>query len=370
MRGSSKIKNQTVSMCVASTGRRWPDLLRELSKIQIAGGLHERCDFFCFDVNSDTNSTQLTPFAEKQFYANMYDDLLSSSSVENKLNYSLTQIFFIIKLFGSRTFIWSREAFSFIQPRLNELKTNKPCQLIRNTTIFQTKQHMAIRRRSAEHVVRYACLIQMFLNSLFVLKSMNDNIIKDNNGGLNEAFEIEAKHKIKNAFGTALAREEAFHQNGVPIDPLEIFEDAPILPPNCHLTSYDAQFIRKPQYESIINQKNNDDSNTSDADVNVDIDTDTNAASNQPLLNCLAGSNGNNDDEHEQPIYEFNSIMQNSSIIDLVQSNRSRTNAHHDLGKINDIDTNSNNSHTQYLSSSTSTGIYLFTILDSRLSNS
>ncbi|CAF1634266.1 unnamed protein product, partial [Didymodactylos carnosus] len=67
----------------------------------------------------------------------------------------------------------------------------------------------------------------------------------------------------------------------------KIFEDAPILPPNCHLTSYGVQFIRQPQYESIINQKNNDESNTSDADVNVDIDTGTNTASNQPLLNYL-----------------------------------------------------------------------------------
>ena len=31
--GSKEIKNRTVSMCIASTGRRWPDLLRELSLV-------------------------------------------------------------------------------------------------------------------------------------------------------------------------------------------------------------------------------------------------------------------------------------------------------------------------------------------------
>lgn len=33
--GSKEIKNRTVSMCVASTGRRWPDLLRDLSYVSI-----------------------------------------------------------------------------------------------------------------------------------------------------------------------------------------------------------------------------------------------------------------------------------------------------------------------------------------------
>ncbi|CAF3683640.1 unnamed protein product [Rotaria sp. Silwood1] len=69
-------------MCIGSTGRCWPDLLRELSKVQIADGLHERC-FFCFDVNGDTDITQLTLVAEKQFYENLCDDLLSSTSINN-----------------------------------------------------------------------------------------------------------------------------------------------------------------------------------------------------------------------------------------------------------------------------------------------
>jgi hypothetical protein len=170
--------------------------LHQTRKVQIGGGLHERCTFFCFDVNGDTDGTHLTPHAEKQFYANLYDDLLSSTSVNNQLKYSLVQIFFIIKLFGYRTFIWSRESFSYLQPRLNELKTNKSCKLIQETTIFQTKQQMAIRRRSAEHLVRYGCLIQMFINALYILKSMDESIIKCSAGIISEVFEIEAKNKV------------------------------------------------------------------------------------------------------------------------------------------------------------------------------
>ena len=170
-------------MCIASTGRRWPDLLRELSyvyavswrtvpktkisfsclryfrKVQIAGGLHERCCYFCFDINNKSNFTQLTPVAERQYYSDVYDNLLASDSTNEPLHYSLPQLYFVIKLFGYRIFIWSREAFLFLQPRLQELKTNQPCKLVPNTTVFNTKQQLALRRRSAEHTVRYSCLI-------------------------------------------------------------------------------------------------------------------------------------------------------------------------------------------------------------------
>jgi len=79
---------------------------------------------------------------------------------------------------------------------LNELKCNQPCQLIPKTVIFETKQQMALRRRSAEHLVRYSCLMQMFTNALIILYSMNKNIINCSDGGLNEAFESEAKNKV------------------------------------------------------------------------------------------------------------------------------------------------------------------------------
>jgi hypothetical protein len=55
---------------------------------------------------------------------------------------------------------------------------------------------MAMRRRSAEHVVRYACLIQLFFNALIVLKSMDQNIIKYCGDEINESFEIEARNKV------------------------------------------------------------------------------------------------------------------------------------------------------------------------------
>ena len=170
-----------------------------IRKVQIAGGLHERCTFFCFDVNSNTEVTQLTPIAEEQFYSNLYDDLLSSVSIHNQTRFSLAQVFLVVKLFGYRTFIWSKESFLFLQPRLNELKMNKPCKLVDETTVFRTKQQMAIRRRSAEHVVRYSCLIQMFLNALRILKTMDENVIKCCSGSISELFEIEAKKQVYNS---------------------------------------------------------------------------------------------------------------------------------------------------------------------------
>lgn len=208
--------------------------------MQIAGGLHERCTYFCFDVNGDTDATQLTPLAEKQFYANLYDDLLSSTSINNQVKYSLVQVFFIIKLFGYRTLIWSKESFSFLQPRLNELKKNKPCNLIHDTAIFRTKQQMAIRRRSAEHVVRYSCLIQMLINALMILKSIDENVIKNSEESISELFEIEAKKQvniclkrcyvflcnyslqINKLFGFPIERHKAFRENSVPIKPLQV----------------------------------------------------------------------------------------------------------------------------------------------------
>lgn len=205
-------------MCVATTGRRWPDLLRELSyvsfdcssilfdynvlflghhrKVQIAGGLHERCTFFCFDVNRQNDPSQMTPLAEKEYFSSLYDDLLSSKSTSNQQKYSLAQVFFIVKLFGFRVLIWSKESFSFIQPRLNELKTNQPCKLVNDSAMFKTKQQMALRRRAAEHTVRYACLIQMFINAMSILKSMDDEIVTNSAGGIDKDFESQAKMRV------------------------------------------------------------------------------------------------------------------------------------------------------------------------------
>ncbi len=154
-------------------------LLNCCRKVQIAGGLHERCSFFCFDVYGDSDADHLTGVDEQQFFSNLYDNLLSTTATNRQSKYSLVQVLCVVKLFGYRTIILSREAFGFLQPRLNELKSNKPCRLIQNQDIFKTKQQMAIRRRSAEHTVRYACLIQMFTNGLKVLKSMDENLIKN-----------------------------------------------------------------------------------------------------------------------------------------------------------------------------------------------
>ncbi|CAM4970814.1 unnamed protein product [Rotaria socialis] len=264
--GSKEIKNRTVSKCVASTGRRWPDLLRELSKVQIAGGLHERCTYFCFDVTGDIDLNQLTPITEKQFYSSLYDNLLSSVVVNNQVKFSLVQIFFIVKLFGYRIFIWSKESFAFLQPRLNELKLNKPCQLIHETTVFRTKQRMAIRRRSAEHVVRYGCLNQMLTNGLKILKSMDENIIKCCGGSINELFEIEARKQINKLFGVALEREKAFHENYVPIQPLEVDIEATesavalvfsfLLPQSVLLFNYENYCETKSSEELVIDSVN------------------------------------------------------------------------------------------------------------------
>lgn len=164
--------------------------------MKIAGGLHERCNYFCFDVNDQSNNTQLTPLAEKQYYASLYDDLLSCNLVNNSHSYSLSQLYFVIKLFGHRVFIWSRDAFSIVQPRLQELKSNKSCKLLLNTTIFNTKQQLALRRRGAEHVVRYACLIQIFMNAMKVLQSMENDTSNFADGAITEEFEIEATDKV------------------------------------------------------------------------------------------------------------------------------------------------------------------------------
>jgi hypothetical protein len=213
-RGTEEIKDRCVSICIATTGRRWPDLLKELSyvhtlfitsisriyvtfsKVQIAGGLHERCTYLCFDVKDESSDIRLTPTTENQYFCSLYNQLLSANSTNSQSNYSLSQLFFVIKLFGYRTFIWTQKAFAFIQPRLNELKCNQPCQLIPKPIIFGTKQQMALRRRSAEHLVRYLCLMQLFTNALIILHSMNKNIINSCDGGLNEVFESEAKNKV------------------------------------------------------------------------------------------------------------------------------------------------------------------------------
>ncbi len=63
--------------------------------------------------------------------------------------------------------------------------------------MFKTKQQLALRRRAAEHTVRYSCLIQMFLNAIHILKSMDNYKIKLSDGALTEEFEIEAKNKVK-----------------------------------------------------------------------------------------------------------------------------------------------------------------------------
>ena len=214
--GSQEIKDRTVSICVATTGRRWARSSARVgvcafsfstfhfcfsfnfylfSKVQIAGGLQERCTYFCFDIHDETNYSQLSPTVEQMFYSDLYDQLLSTNTASVQINYSLAQLLFIIKLFGHRIFIWSREAFAYIQPRLMELKGNKSCQLMPETT-FKTKQQMALRRRSAEHIVRYSCLLQMFSNALLIMKSIDTNIIDHCRGKIVESLESEARQQV------------------------------------------------------------------------------------------------------------------------------------------------------------------------------
>jgi hypothetical protein len=162
--------------------------------VQIAGGLHERCTFFCFDVHGNSDVDHKTPLTEQKYFDDLYDTLLNTNTNNSQVKFSLVQILCIVKLFGYRIFIWSRDAFSFIQPRLNELKANKTCSLIEDRILFKTKQQMAIRRRTAEHTVRYACLIQTFTNALHILNTMDANIVQS--GGISEEFEAQAKDKV------------------------------------------------------------------------------------------------------------------------------------------------------------------------------
>ena len=164
-------------------------------KVKIAGGLHERCTFFCFDVQSDANIDCMTQTTEQQYLNKLYDELLCTTTRIDHLKHSLVQILCITKLFGYRTLIWSRESFTFLHNRLNELKQNKNCPLLENPNLFRTRQHMASRRRSAEHTVRYASLIQMFINALHVLNIMDEKVVKC--GGISEEFEVEAKNKVR-----------------------------------------------------------------------------------------------------------------------------------------------------------------------------
>ena len=164
--------------------------------MQIAGGLHERCTFFCFDVNHQNDQVQLTPVAEKEYFSSLYENLLSARSLNEKQKYSIAQLFFVVKLFGFRGLMWSKESFSFIQPRLNELKTNQPCRFINDPTLFKTKQQMAVRRRAAEHTVRYACLIQIFINALSILKSIDDEPTATTTCEIDEIFERKAKLQV------------------------------------------------------------------------------------------------------------------------------------------------------------------------------
>ncbi len=163
-------------------------------KVKTAGGLHERCSFFCFDVYSEDDADYTNETDEKQYFLNLYDTLLSKTASNHQSKYSLVQILCVVKLFGYRAMVWSRNAFAFVQPRLNELRLNKPCKFIQNPNIFKTQQHMAIRRRSAEHTARYACLIQMFTNALEILKVMDESLVKT--GQINLDFEMMAQNKV------------------------------------------------------------------------------------------------------------------------------------------------------------------------------
>ena len=83
-------------------------------KVQIAGGLHQICAHFCFNVQGGSDTDLIPPLAEKEFYLNLYDDLLSTAIESSQVKFSLVQSLCVVKLFAYRVLIWSREVFSFI----------------------------------------------------------------------------------------------------------------------------------------------------------------------------------------------------------------------------------------------------------------
>jgi len=69
-------------------------------KFNIAGGLHERCTYFRFDVQDDPDVDRLMPLAEQKFYMNSYADLLCPTTQTNHIKHALAQVLCIVKLFG------------------------------------------------------------------------------------------------------------------------------------------------------------------------------------------------------------------------------------------------------------------------------
>ncbi len=66
-------------------------------KVKTAGGLHERCTFFCFDVQGDANNDCMSLVTEQQYFSNLYDELLCTTTRDDHLKHSIVQILCIIK---------------------------------------------------------------------------------------------------------------------------------------------------------------------------------------------------------------------------------------------------------------------------------
>lgn len=148
---------------------------------------------------------------------------------------------------------------------------------------------MAVRRRAAEHTVRYACLIQMFINPLSILKSMDGDVIMNNFDKIDASFEIQAqtqvnvdrraefstkitsiiRFQINKSFGESLPRSIAFHSNGVPMQPLEITIEAATSSVNLVFSLLLPQAVILFHYETSTQTNSLEEKNTIDTKVMI-----------------------------------------------------------------------------------------------------
>ncbi|CAF4935390.1 unnamed protein product, partial [Rotaria sp. Silwood1] len=227
---------------------------------------------------------------------------------------------------------------------------------------------------------------------------MDENIIKCSGEDISELYEIEAKNKINNLFGTALERHKAFPQNGVPIQPLEVGIQAAtsavalvfsfLLPQAVLLFNYESFSENKLTEEAAIDDRNlkmtkqemtvlrieklimklkcnfffkscitdrhfrdkralvdNNNSNKSAAGSNITHEPTT--------LHLQVARSGNNDSQNTQSTYDFKDINQRLSMIPVDNSIHNRTTVDRNSESTKGIEVDLGNPYEQNLSLAT-----------------
>ncbi|CAF1437156.1 unnamed protein product, partial [Didymodactylos carnosus] len=205
-----RISGRTLTLLLATTGKRFPTMIRYFDTYEISGGYIERFLIFCYDnpqVNLPENETKEQ---EEKRYTERLENIKKKKP--NKKCASLDHLYVVRHLISFKIYKLADDAYVYLQPILDKLSKNLQFNELTGDVKNFTKLQQSIMRRGAEICLRICANVQQIIDCMSII----DLIDRKTFGYLDNDFYAEAKSLVEQHHGCPILVEGSLNDDGTP----------------------------------------------------------------------------------------------------------------------------------------------------------